>query len=262
MNADGRRVLGLVASGLLAWFLPANAAAQEANAQAEGQVGLGLPGANANATATTPAYAEAAPGTSDHDMMVGHLAVGYLGRRTIQIGAVGAGAGAAAVSAPVVGIRYWMDRGLGLDLGLGLMIQSSSVENDAGDASGPNYFATILHGGVPLALASSRHFTFLVVPEANIGFGSGSQETAGGDVDMSGFQIDLGARAGAEIHFGFMGLPQLSLQGSVGVLFSMSSAKSEGDAGELTEKVTRFQTAAYDNPWNIFTSNVAALYYF
>jgi len=262
MNVYGRVALGFVVSGMLAGLLPGTAFAQEANAEAQGQVGMGLPGANAdaNATVTTPAGAAAAPGTSDHDMMAGHLAVGYLGRRTIQVGA--AGLGGAAVSAPVVGVRYWLDRSMGLDLGVGLYIQNSSSENAAGSADGPNFFATILHGGVPFALASSRHFAFLFVPELNIGFGSGSQETAAGDLDFSGFQIDLGARVGSEIHFGFMGLPQLSLQGSVGLLFSTSSAKSEQGDAELTDKTTRFQTAAYDNPWNIFTSNVAALYYF
>jgi hypothetical protein len=256
MNVYGRAALGLVATSLFAGFATP-AFAQEANAEAQGQVGMGLPGAdaNANATATAPAGAAAAPGMSDHDMMVGHLAVGYLGRRTIQIGAPSQNG--AAISAPVIGIRYWMDRGMGLDLGVGLMIQNSS-----GDEDGPNYFATLLHGGLPLALASNRHFAFLFVPELNIGFGSGSQETAAGDEDYSGFQLDAGARVGSEIHFGFMGIPQLSLQGSVGLLFSTSSAKTELGDAELTEKATRFQTAAYDNPWNIFTSNVAALYYF
>lgn len=260
MNVYARAALGLVTSGMLTVGLSAPAFAQEASAEAQGQVGMGLPGASAEAQATAPAGATVAIGASDHDMMVGHLAVGYLGRRTIQVGAPGQNG--EAVSAPVVGIRYWMDRGLGLDLGLGLMIQSSSLENAAGEADGPNYFAAIVHGGLPLCLASSRHFAFLFVPELNIGFGSGSQETPGGDEDYSGFQIDAGARVGSEIHFGFMGLPQLSLQGSVGVLFSTSSAKSELGDTELTEKTTRFQTAAYDNPWNIFTSNVAALYYF
>jgi hypothetical protein len=256
MNVYGRAALGLVAIGIFAGLFPTPALAQEANAEAQGQVGMGLPGAGANATATTPAGAQAAPGTSDHDMMVGHLAVGYLGRRTIQVGAPSQNG--AAISAPVIGIRYWMDRGMGLDLGVGLMIQSSN----SGDDDGPNYFATLLHGGLPLALASNRHFAFLFVPELNIGFGSGSQETAGGDEDYSGFQLDAGARVGSEIHFGFMGIPQLSLQGSVGLLFTTSSAKTELGDAELTEKTTRFQTAAYDNPWNIFTSNVAALYYF
>jgi hypothetical protein len=264
MNVYGRGALVSVASGLLASLFASTALAQEtnanatANAEAQGQVGMGLPGANANAnaTTTTTAAAEPAPGNSDHDLVVGHLGVGYLGRRTIQIGA--ADAGGSAVSAPVIGVRLWMNQRLGLDLGLGLSIQSSSQDNPGADEDGPNHFAAILHGGVPLALATSRHFTFEIVPEANIGFGSGSA----GDTDFSGFQLDLGARAGSEIHWGFIGIPQLSLQASVGLLVSTSRAKSEAGDAETTQKTTRLSTAVYDNPWNVFTSNVSALYYF
>lgn len=258
----GRAAFTMVASGALASLLTSQAFAQEttaeAQAEAQGQVGMGLPGATAGGTATTTAGARPAPGNSDHDMMVGHIGVGYLGRRSLQIGALGAGAGGSVQSVPVIGARIWLDQALGLDLGLGLLIQGASADGDAGDEDGPDFFATILHGGVPLALASNGHFTFEVVPEANIGFGSGSA----GDTDHSGFAIDLGARAGSEIHFGFIGIPQLSLQASVGVLFSMARGKTEVGDAERTEKVTRLQTATYDNPWNIFTSNVAALYYF
>jgi hypothetical protein len=256
----GRAAFTIVASGLLASLLTTPALAQETNtqaqAEAQGQVGMGLPGATAGGTATTTAGARPAPGNSDHDMMVGHIGIGYLGRRSLQIGALEAGGSVQSV--PVIGARIWLNQAFGLDLGLGLLIQGASADDEAGDDDGPDYFATILHGGVPLALASNGHFTFEVVPEANIGFGSGSA----GDADFSGFAIDLGARAGSEIHFGFIGIPQLSLQASVGVLFSMARGKTEVGDAERTEKITRLQTATYDNPWNIFTSNVAPLYYF
>jgi hypothetical protein len=72
--------------------------------------------------------------------------------------------------------------------------------------------------------------------------------------------LDLGARAGSEIHFGFMGIPQLSLQGSVGVRLNMNS--TSGDPGDNSTSHFDLATTVGDNPWNIFTSNVAALYYF
>ena len=82
----------------------------------------------------------------------------------------------------------------------------------------------------------------------------------------SGFQLDIGARAGAEIHFGFIDIPQLSLQASVGLLFTLQNAKTTVEAPggdtETTQSATLLRTASFDNPWNIFTSNVAALYYF
>ncbi|SRR5690606_24703448 len=241
-----------IAAGVVAFLLSTPAFAQ---VEAEGQVGMGLPGA---APAGTQ-QAQAA-GPSDHDQMVGRFAVGYLGRRTLQVGADGAGG--QELAAPVIGVRYWLDRGLGIDLGLGLALENQSQETGPAEAEA-SAFGLIVHGGVPLALASSQHFVFQVVPEANIGFGSGSVDP---DVDLSGFQLDIGARAGAEIHFGFIDIPQLSLQASVGLLFTLQNAKTTVEAPggdtETTQSATLLRTASFDNPWNIFTSNVAALYYF
>jgi len=252
-----------VSAGLIGFLVAATGYAQEAEttaeanaeANADARVGLGLPGATPAATA-----AARAPGGSDHDAVVGRLAVGYLGRSSVTVGAAGGGdTGQGAVAAPVIGIRYWLNRDLGLDLGLGFAYESSSSETDPGaETDGPSRWAMILHGGVPLALASSGHFVFEVVPEANIGFGGASTDA----VDHSGFLLDLGARAGAEIHFGFVGLPELSLQGSVGVLFGLASASTDAGGLETSRSSVGFRTTVYDSPWNIFSSNVAALYYF
>jgi hypothetical protein len=257
----------LVSTGVLA---------QEASAQGSGQanVGMSLPGA-------TPATATA--GTSDHDQMVGRLAVGYLGRSTIGAGsALGAadpadGVYAVTGEAPVVGVRYWLDRMIGLDLGVGIGILSGSGESqvaggEAVEADLPSFTGFILHGGVPLALASAGHFTFQIVPEINVGFASAEIDPNGdgeGDLSMSGFHLDLGARAGSEIHFGFIGIPQLSLQGSVGLALALDSGKTtdstppDGTADtEISNSQTAFQTTFHNNPWDFFTANVAALYYF
>jgi hypothetical protein len=78
--------------------------------------------------------------------------------------------------------------------------------------------------------------------------------------------IDLGARAGAEIHFGFMDIPQLSLQGSVGARFEFVNVESTATVGGVESVATgsfnQFRTTYEDNPWNILIANVAALYYF
>jgi len=232
-----------------------------AQAQAEANVGMALPGA------APPAAA--AGGASDHDQVVGRLAVGYLGRRTMQVGAAPQPGGifTAELAAPVVGIRYWIDQMLGIDAGLGLFVTSGSFEQDNPappdlDGDLPSATVFILHAGVPLSLASADHFSFQIVPEVNVGIGSGSE--LDGDVSHNGFQLDAGARAGAEIQFGFMGIPQLSLQGSIGALFAIRSLKTDNDVTDVTntENSTVVTTTVGDNPWNIFTSNVAALYYF
>ncbi len=254
--------VGSLAVTGLAFGQDANA---NANAQAGGgaNVGMTLPGAGA-----PPA---AAVGSSDHDQVVGRLAVGYLGRRSMLVGIGIDAAGNIAsndIAAPVVGIRYWIDDSLGIDAGVGLNINGGSAEVDDGtntvSTDLDSFTVFILHAGIPLSLASADHFSFQVVPEANVGIGSGS--AADGDIKHNGFHLDLGARAGAEIQFGFMNIPQLSLQGSIGVAFELNSLKTDEDTGAAdittTANTTQFSTSVNDNPWNIFTSNVAALYYF
>lgn len=217
---------------------------------AQTQVGMGLPGAAPQTTATG---APAAGGT-DHSLVVGHLGFGYLGRPGVAVGTNGPGSGV--VAAPVIGVRYWFDPGMGLDVGLGLGINSGS-NDPAGDP--PSAWAFVLHGGLPLALASGRHYTFEIVPEANIGLGGGS----GGGVTNKGFLLDLGARAGAEIQFGFIGIPELALQGSIGASLSITSQSSTPDNGpKNSASQTSFSTTVYNSPWGIFTNSVSALYYF
>lgn len=248
------RIIGLMA-GLTGFAVSQTAAAQDAQAQgtvgAQAQVGMGLPGA-------TPQVAVAAPaaGGTDHSLMVGRMGFGYLGRATVTVGMPGA---TSDVAAPIVGVRYWMNPGMGLDLGVGLGIQGGS--NDGGDP--PSLWAVALHGGVPLALGGGRFYTFEIVPEANIGFGGGSQSVQGVDVTNHGFALDLGARAGAEIQFGFIGLPELALQGSIGAMFNIASNSGTPDGGDsVGQSSYRFGTTVFANPWAVFTNSVAALYYF
>jgi len=169
---------------------------------------------------------------------------------------------------------------IGIDVGVGFSITAGSSEVAATgqqtitvDDAGITAF--ILHAGIPLSLGSEGHFSFQLVPEANVGFASRSQSipnppAVGGsvDTDMSGFHFDVGMRAGAEIHFGFIDIPQLSLQGSIGVRYALDNTSvtitTPPTPGEASQDVSdsAFGTTVGDNPWNIFTSNVAALYYF
>jgi hypothetical protein len=267
--------LSVAASAALMCVMTAGlASAQEAGgtASASGQAGMALPGAAPQAAATT--------GDSDHDQVVGRLAVGYMGRVGVPV-ATGFNAGPPAtvattnIDAPTIGVRYWIDQMIGLDVGLGMGMAGGSVTTDPGGNSVDDQGATafLIHGGLPLSLASAGHFSFEIVPELNVGFGSSSYKAPGtppaqADVDYSGFLFDIGARAGAEIHFGFMGIPQLSLQGSIGLLYQMQSVKVTQKAFQnnpeqsVKHSTWRFATTVNDYPWNIFTSNVAALYYF
>lgn len=220
------------------------------------------------AAASAAAQPAAAKGGSDHDAQVGHLAVGYMGFRTLTVGD-----GSRDVGAPVIGARYWIDDMLGIDAGLGLAIGAPLDRNgtqkfENGAETKNSATAILLHAGVPLALANTGHFSWQIVPELNLGFGSATTEDVAGGVSLkdeaSGFYFDVGARAGAEIHFGFMGLPQLSLQGSVGLKLALANGSNDprNDGNKVDYSSFRLRTDSYNNPWNIFTSNVAALYYF
>ncbi len=249
---------GVVAAATL--MFAGTAFAQEASAS--GQAGMTLPG-TPGASATT--------GGSDHATMSEHIGVGYLGKRSIPIADQAGGDGSA--QAPVIGVRYWLDPSLGIDAGLGFVSAGGTTTVDNGntstDTDDVGVTGFLLHAGVPLSLADDGHFSFQIVPELNVGFANSTVSAPPGsngpDTKLSGFGIDVGARAGAEIHFGFIGIPQLSLQGSVGLLFAMESRKLTVDSTpeqSTKHSTTVISTTVGDNPWNIFTSNVAAMYYF
>ncbi len=227
---------------------PPEPATADASASTSGsaQVGMALPGAAPQAAAVA--------GNSDHDAVVGRLAVGYLGRTNIAI------QGGGNVPVPVVGVRYWLSDMLGIDAGVGFGFGSSSNTAAGMSTDGPSVHGFMLHGGVPLSLASAGHFSFQIVPELNLGFAGSSATVAGVDTSQSGFHLDVGARAGAEIHFGFINVPQLALQGGVGLRMNIDSTSS--DPVDNGGSAWNIGTNVGDNPWNIFTSNVAALYYF
>jgi hypothetical protein len=235
--------------------------------------------------AVAPAAAPEAQGQSDHDSVVGHLGVGYLGFTTIPFGALDpANLGndypaAQVANAPVVGIRYWFSSAIGLDVGIGFTTTfgNNSTPDPAGgtgtvttNATAPTAFA--VHGGLPLAFASAKHFTFELIPELNFGYAQQSLiagvAPATATLDLSGTHFDVGARVGAEIQFGFIGIPQLSLQGSVGLRADVNSTSTKttpdtAGAAISTSSSSRstIGTTVGNNPWDIFRGNIYAIYY-
>jgi hypothetical protein len=226
-------------------------------------------------------------------MWIGHLGIGWLGTRPVPIGTtVGAGADPAAPAAPItqlntpiIGVRYWLNQNIGIDGGLGFyMASGSNTTNVAGVETTTDKVSQtsfLLHGGVPIALGlEGKHFSFQITPEFDLGFSTGSAKPApvpGAPTppatSLSGFMLQLGARAGAEVFFGFIGIPALSLEGSVGMYLATQSAKSSRDAyvgvGGVAVPAESYKdstlligTSAMNSPWQIFTSNVAARYYF
>lgn len=292
-------LLGLLGSSATAMAQDAAQPAQPAPAADTGTVGVGLSAgttttttttpvldADANAAATTtttttappvsteppplpPPAAVDATNQTDHERVIRAFGVGVLG--SVRLDNLGANS----VTAPLLGLRYWMSEGMGLEFGVGVAHHSGTLSNDIAGQSNlddPTIWGFAGHAGVPLALFHDKHFTFLVLPEANFGFSTWRQaddKNTVGDSGESGraWLAEVGARAGAEVHFGFMGLPMLSLTGSVGahLTYRDSLYKSVGTAGNETEAghyTLDLTTANHNDPWDIFSSSISALYYF
>jgi hypothetical protein len=221
--------------------------------------------------------AAADDGVTDHERVVGHFGVGYLGLTQLPIGAGPvAGLQRATLDTPVIGVRYWLMEKVGLDLGLGFTMFSSGAKLEANNVStevdGPAAFGAAIHGGVPLALAHAKHYKFLVIPEINVGFTNRGEKQNGNpappDITRSGFRLDAGARVGTEIQFGFIGVPELALQATVGLQFRHQNWKNSQDgangappsSSSFTE--TGIGTTVQSDPWALFVNNISALYYF
>ena len=222
-----------------------------------------------------PAGATVTSAGTDHADVVGKFGVGFMGVASVPLATTGGkgNVGETSVAAPTVGVRYWLQDRLGIDVGLGLGILGGSSSFTSGgttkNTDQPGVFALALHGGVPIVLSDpGKHHLFEVVPELNVAFANQTiKDTSGSptpapDIKLSGLRIDIGARAGTEIYFGFIGLPKLALQASIGLYFNYT--KYSGSQGDNSTSVssTNFGTTVSAAPWAVFTNNISALYYF
>jgi hypothetical protein len=225
-----------------------------------------------------PAPADAPPvnrfeGT-DHGSVVGHFGAGFFGIVSVPVAGIGAMNGPnfdedQVVLAPTIGVRWWMLDWLGIEAALGIGIQSGTTSFDNGMASGqtndPSLVAFAIHGGLPLVITASKHFAFEVVPELNFGFATGGRDdesATNADVDLSGYVFELGGRAGAEIQFGFIDIPQLALQASLGLHLRVENRGHSIGSTDTSNTHVRFGTSVIGDPWDIFQGNLTAIYYF
>ena len=173
-----------------------------------------------------------------------------------------------------VGARGWLSEGFGFEVGLGFNTRNGTRADDLEareDVPEPTTWGLALHLGVPLSLYDDEHYQFLLLPELNFGMAMGKTED---DPNVPGDQavrqrarlVGGGLRAGAEVQFGMIGLPMLALTGTVGVRLNYQDASVE--AAENGVVVTRIRrgfeasTSSFNDPWDIFVSSIAALYYF
>jgi hypothetical protein len=258
LGAPGEVLMNRVKIGAFIGWMPFAVvllAAQTASAQEAG----------ARVTGTT--------GGSDHDAFVGHAGVGWFGTRRVPLGPAGPAFPLYnGVDTPAVGIRYWLTPMIGVDGGIGFTSTSGSTHTEPPSVTIDRNSATtfLFHLGVPIALASSGHFSFQLTPEADVGFGTGTIRPAGmpppPTISQNGFLLQVGFRAGAEIHFGFMGLPALSLDAGLGLFLATINGKNTTNtpAGSAISKDSTLfiGTSATAQPWDILRKDIAARYYF
>jgi hypothetical protein len=232
------------------------------------------PGATTTTTTSNgPFVTQVATTGTDHALVVGHLGVGHFGIVSIPYlsAAMGEDPAVGSLNAPTIGARYWLDERLAIEGAIGIGFESGGTTTKNGnvstEVSDPSIFGLALHAGLPLVFATSSHFAFELIPELNFGFASGGTELAGpmaGDVNLSGVMLQLGARVGAEIQFGFIDIPQLALQATVGLHMTYTGVSASNDMANVS--VTRsdftFGTTLQNTPWDIFRTSVAAIYYF
>jgi len=211
-------------------------------------------------------------GGDDHSQLVGHLGVSLFGVENLTAGVTAAGH-SVDIHAPTIGIRTWLSDSLAFEAGLGLGIGSISTSKETtGDSvvlpGLSSVFALGLHVGLPVALAHSGHFAALLIPEIDFGYGSAKRIVNPGDADqditLSTIDFKLGVRIGGEVHFGFWGLPQLSLQGTVGlgIQYRSGSAADSVDlpAGGIGESESKFSVTTFAN--DIVNGMIRINYYF
>jgi len=196
-----------------------------------------------------------ADGRTDHQRFSNTIGIGLLGSGTIPIGD-------GSVSAPIVGMRAWLRDDIGREGGLGVRFAGSASQAGDTTTSIPEPLAIAIHGGLPLLVADSQHFAFQFTPEMDFGFAANTLEGDPDDTVQRGLMFALGARMGGELHFGFVGIPELSLRANVGVALQYSVATvSVGDV-DSGQSSWSFGTTGGTDPWDFLRSSVSALYYF
>ena len=166
--------------------------------------------------------ADATPAVSDHDAVVGH--VGIEARRfdpgplplALRAG-LGCPLGATCdVSMGVVGARYWWTRNFAWNAGLAFAAGGGRTGTVALDT----YYGFGPIAGLSMLLGNWRHLAVSASPElAFVWFRPGAPD-AGGRTTM----FSVRGALEAELHFGFVGVPALSIGLLAGMRFQYESA--------------------------------------
>ncbi len=218
-------------------------------------------------------------GEKDHDHWVGHIGASWFGVSTVPIATggptgtkdnpgVAPGAAPATVSVPAVGIRYWLSSMIGIDAGIGFSASTGSIRATTFATDKQSVFAMLIHAGLPVCPVAGKHIALTITPEINFGFATSSVEPTGPQAtpppsaSLFGQRFDIGARIGGEIYFGFIGIPELALEGSFGAYMTHQRTSISVDTATYVDTSVLATTANFKDPWQLFASSIAARYYF
>jgi hypothetical protein len=213
---------------------------------------------------TPPPVATRAPGSEptaprpDLDVEARRWAIGYAGVSQVPVGSPTL----QDITAPAIGVRYWVNPTVGIDAAVGFSWAGGSVDAGGMVTDKDSVTGFLVQAGVPLALSTHRHVSFQVIPYLAYAQGQTSAGTGMAAIDFSGMRFDVGARSGFELFFGFIGVPELALSATVGLQFEMRRYTFETADVRQHDTTTGFSTTVQSNPWDIFAGNVAARYYF
>lgn len=223
---------------------------------------------------------------TDHEVVIGAWGLGYLGAVQVLLplaNPVGRGDQAGMnpndklnlrqIIVPTLGLRKWFSKRRGFEAGLGLSFSSGANLGTYGSTKSTvdkeSIFALSVHSAVPITVVDTRHMAFLIAPEARVAFATSNiaaefEENAPPAAKMRGFTANVGLRAGAELHFGFMGLPRLSLQAGVALYVTAQWASASVANQSLSTYDVSIGMGSAGNPWDIFSgfANLSARYYF
>lgn len=227
-------------------------------------------------------------GATDHSVVVNRLGLRYFGATTLpSLSAMGTMGGSGTLH--TVGARYWLSGGLAIEGGLALGFNSGGTTTTVTAGAGtntvssdiPNFFGIGVQIGLPIMLAEAKHLVIHADPFLAFHYGTSAISTTPerdvqNDVSLNALRLGVGVNATAELQFGFLGIPQLGLQASIG--FSINYLTSSQNTVRTTTRMgeqPRTETTTSNNAFNfgttvgpnyslseIITGSISAVYYF
>lgn len=203
--------------------------------------------AHAKSVLNTPAAAgnsSEPAGITDHELVLRQIGVRVVhwgkmsaGASLVTAGVAGGGNNAPAInpnttanlSLTTIGVRTWLTERVGIDAGLGLYVHMPRA--------GANQFGMGFAGGVPIALAWFKHITIYAEPRFNLSF----MRVAKGVIPVT---FGLAGDLGAELSFGWLGIPRLAVQFAIGLELLL---QYDGDKTDMVLATRDFlDTLAYN----------------